>query len=98
MFYAGILLRHNVMQDFQVFDNMAPAVFRAEHALIRLAGDGLSVAQVVIPHHQEAIVCKKFHEITVTVNMLCNAMGDLDNGTHRPLRHALQPMELICSR
>ena len=77
---AGMLLHRPIMQLFHIPQHIVPAVPGGEETQIFRAIDGFSMAQMVVGNHNIAVPGQKFHEFRIAVNMLGNAVSNLNNG------------------
>ena len=68
-----------------------------KEALLRRGGNGLAMAQMVVAHGDKAVVGQKSHEIAVTVDMLGNAVLDLDDTPRRAVGQAFQAVNGVFS-
>ena len=83
------------MELIHVPDHIVPAVGLGEEAQILRGGDGLTVAQMVVAHHKYAVLGKEIGKIVVPVNMLGNAVGNLQNCPGLPVRHTLPGVDMV---
>ena len=92
---AGVLLHRPVMKLFHIPQHIVPAIPGGEKAQVLRAVDGFTVPQMVVGHHEAAVLGQKLHKLSVAVDMLRNTVGDLDNGLGVPIGQAFQSADTV---
>ena len=92
---VGVIRFHQVVELVHVLHHIVPAVILGEKAQILGSGNGLAVAQMVVAHHKNAVLGKKSGKIVIAVNILGNAVGDLQNGPGGPVGPTLTGMDMV---
>ena len=77
---VGILGGGQLMELIHVAHDIVPAVLFREEAQLLLVFGGLAVAEVVVCDDDKAVIGQKLHEWGVTIDMLGDAVRDLQNG------------------
>lgn len=78
------------MELIHVAHDIVPAVLFREEAQLLLVFGGLAVAEVVVCDDDKAVIGQKLHEWGVTIDMLGDAVRDLQNGADFAVRvHSL---------
>ena len=91
----GVIRFDQIVELVHVLHHIVPAVFLGEKAQIIGIGNRLAVAQMVVAHHKDAVLGKESGKIVVPVDMLGNAVGNLQNGPGRPVRHTLPGVDMV---
>ena len=76
----GILGGGQLVELVHVAHNIVPAVLFREEAQLLLVFGGLAVAEVVVGDDGKAVVGQKLHERGVAIDMLSDAVRNLQNG------------------
>ena len=77
---ALIALGEDQVQAVDVIHCVLPAVLFTEIYRRAALGEGLAVAQMVVAHHHDALLVEIPGKIVIALNVLCHAVGDLQNG------------------
>ena len=83
---SGILRRRLVVQRADILHRLFPAVFLAEKAEMRFVRRALSVAELVVQHHDVAVFGEKRGKRVVPGDMLGDAVHDLNDADGVSLR------------
>ena len=92
---VGIIGFHQIVELVHVLHHMAPALIVGKKAQILGDGDGFAVAQMVVAYHKDAVLGKEKGKIVVAVDILGNAVGDLQYGSGRSVGHALPGVDMV---
>ena len=87
--YAGVFGGGELVERVHIAHDIVPAVLFCEKAQLLFVFCGLTMAKVVIRDDDETVFCEKLHKRSVTVDMLGDAMRDLQDGAHFAVGRAL---------
>ena len=85
------------MQRADILHRLFPAVFLAEKAEMRLVRRALSVAELVVQHHDVAVFGEKRGKRVVPGDMLGDAVNELDDGLRLPFRLPERAVQTACA-